>query len=133
MAIAHKAELHRLVDAIPEARPELVEALMEVGLRLLVASRSDELLYRRLHRELVELQTSAGDRTELSTRTQELQSRWLDELGAPTVPLPLTLANAPIDDEPLTAEEIAILNARRGPRASGAPHTHDQFDHACRA
>jgi hypothetical protein len=133
MSIAPKAELHRLVEAIPEARPELAEALMELGLRLLVASRSDELLYRRLHRELVEVQTSASDRAELSTRAQELQSRWLDELGAPTLPLPPALANAPIDDEPLTAEEAAILDARRGPRASGAPLTHDQFDRARRA
>jgi hypothetical protein len=127
MAVALKAELHRLVEAIPDARPELTAALLEMGLRLIVASRADELLYRRLLRELAEVQASGHDPTELDARVKELQGRWLDELGAPTLPLPSVLESAPIDDEPLTLEEIAMLDARRATAATGSTISDDEL------
>jgi hypothetical protein len=133
MAVAPKAELHRLIEAIPDTRPELADALLELGLRLVVASRADELLYRRLHRELAEVQASGNDPTELSANIKGLRGRWLDELGAPIMPLPPVLESAPIDDEPLTPEEAAILDAWRAAPTPGMSLTHDLLGRARRA
>jgi hypothetical protein len=133
MVMAPKAELHRLVEAIPDTQPELVDALLELGLRLIVASRADELLYRRLLRELAEVQASGNDATELGAKITGLRTRWLDELGAPIVPLPPVLESAPLDDEPLTPEEAAILDAWRATPTPGVSLTADLIDRVRRA
>jgi hypothetical protein len=130
MVIAPKSELHRLVEAIPDTRPDLAEAMIELGLRLLAASRTDEVLYRRLSRELADAQSESSDPSELDTRVTELQSRWLDELGAPSLPLPSFLESAPLDDEPLTPEEATILEARRASLGAKPPITHDEREMA---
>jgi hypothetical protein len=52
MAVAFKEDLHRLVDEIPDTHPEIVGILFALVFRLIVASRNDELLFRRLLREL---------------------------------------------------------------------------------
>jgi predicted transcriptional regulator len=41
-------------------------------------------------------------------------------------PLPKSLAEAPEDDEPLTTEEIAMLDARLAEAASGRTIPHDE-------
>ena len=65
MALALKEELHRLVDEIPDSRPEIARVLFELGLLLTFASGNDNLLFRRFTREVAEAQAQSGDADEL--------------------------------------------------------------------
>jgi hypothetical protein len=54
MALALKEELHRLVDEIPDSRPEVARGLFELGLLLTLASGNDDLMFRRFTCEVAE-------------------------------------------------------------------------------
>src|SRR4051794_11884436 len=100
MVVAPKEQLRRLVEAIPHTRPELADILIELGSRLIVASQDDELLYRRLLRELDEVQASSDGPDELRAKVRELRDRWAHP-SYEADPLLQMLESAPIDDEPL--------------------------------
>ena len=97
MALALKEELHRLVDEIPESDPRW-RLFFETVLRVL-AERPDlktDPLSRSL-REAAETYFREGP-----------ESAGATDVGT----LPRVLAEAPEDDEPLTPEEIEMLDSR---------------------
>jgi len=122
MALALKEELHRLVDEIPDSRPEVARVLFELGLLLTFASGNDDLMFRRFTREVAEAQAQAGDAGELLTRLQAVRDRWVHGQDQDDALLRF-LESAPEDDEPLTSEEAAMLDARLSALASGSEPT----------
>jgi hypothetical protein len=127
MALAFKDELHRLVDEIPETHPEVARVLFELGLLLIFASRNDELLFRRFLREVADLQASAADPDEVMVKLQAMRDRWLHGSHDADDPLLKMLESAPADDEPLTPDEAAILDARRAAATAGPTMSHDEL------
>ena len=119
MALALKEELHRLVDEIPDSRPEVARVLFELGLLLIFASGNDDLLFQRFTREVAEAQEQSTDADELLTRLQVLRNRWVHGQDQDADPLLTFLQSAPDDDEPLTPEEAAMLDAHLSALASG--------------
>ena len=113
MVVALKEELHRLVDEIPETRPEVARVLFQLVLLLIFASRNDELLFRRFLREVTEAQGGSEDANELLARLNALRDRWVHGPREAVDPVLRALESAPDDDEPLTSEEVAMLEARR--------------------
>ena len=126
MALALKEELHRLVDEIPDSRPEVARVLFELGLLLTFASGNDNLLFRRFTREVAEAQAQSGDADELLSRLQAMRNRWVHGQDQGTDALLRFLESAPDDDEPLTAEEAAMLDARL---SAVAPGSEPMFSH----
>jgi|SRR3954470_14881680 len=127
MAIAPKAALHRLVEAIPDTQPEVANVLIDLGARLIVASQNDEHLFRRLLSDLADMQASANDPEEQRVRVEDLRNRYLQEADAPVGSLPEVLESAPDDDEPLTAEEVAMLDARHASAKRGSTISDDEL------
>jgi hypothetical protein len=123
MALALKEELHRLVDEIPESRPEVARVLFELGLLLTFASGNDSLMFRRFTREVAEAQAQASNADELLTRLQSVRNRWVHGQEHDDDALLRFLESAPDDDEPLTPEEAAMLDARLAGLASGNERT----------
>lgn len=123
MALALKEELHRLVDEIPDSRPEVARVLFELGLLLTFASGNDNLMFRRFTREVAEAQAQAGDVDELLTRLQVIRNRWLHGQDPDADALLRFLEAAPEDDEPLTPEEATMLDARLSALAAGSERT----------
>jgi len=126
MAVALKEELHRLVDEIPDTRPEVARVLFELVFLLIFASRNDELLFRRFLREVVEAQRDSEDPNELLVRLNALRDRWVHGPREAVDPLLRALESAPDDDEPLTSEEVTMLEARRAAAATGRTIPHDE-------
>lgn len=123
MALALKDELHRLVDEIPDSRPEVARVLFELGLLLTFASSNDNVMFRRFTREVAEAQAQAGDADELLMRLQVVRNRWIHGQDQEADALLRFLESAPEDDEPLTPEEAALLDARLSALASGVEPT----------
>jgi hypothetical protein len=133
MAVAPKSELYRLIEVIPDTQPELATVLTELGLRLLVASQSNELLYDRLVRELAGVQAMADDADGLSDGVKTLRDHWLRESDADDDPLLRMLESAPPDDEPLTPEEVAMLDARHPGGRLRSSISHDELGRLLRS
>jgi len=127
MAIPLKEELHRLIDEIPDTRPEVTRVLFELGLLLSFASGNDELLFRRFVREVAEVQTSAEDPDALMVRLKDLRDRWVHGPKRDTDTLLTVLESAPDDDEPLTEAEVAMLAVRRAAATVGPTIRHDEL------
>ena len=120
MALALKEELHRLVDEIPDSRPDIARVVFEHTLLLLPDNPDeDEAFHRALRivaqdylRDMVWVPTSADDAGEVPAKIRALRDKWVHEKLDIEPPLPRILAEAPEDDEPLTPEEIEMLDAR---------------------
>ena len=126
MAVALKSELHRLVESIPETQPEVANALIELMFLLVAASRQDEQRFDELVSEIGELQARSKDTADMMVRIRDLQNRWaLPNDDAER--LWQILQAAPPDDEPLTAEEIEMLDRARASIASGSTISHDEL------
>ena len=128
MALALKEELHRLVDEISDSRPEVARVLFELGLLLTFASGNDDLMFRRFTREVAEAQAQASDADELLTRLQAVRNRWVHGQDQEADALLRFLESAPEDNEPLTSEEAAILDARLAALASVTAPTFSHED-----
>jgi hypothetical protein len=120
MALALKEELHRLVDEIPDTRPEVARVLFELGLLLMFASGNDDLLFRRFTREVAEAQAQSRDVNELLMRLRAVRNHWVHGQNEDADPLLKFLESAPDDDEALTPEEATILDARLASLVAGA-------------
>ena len=118
MALALKEELHRLVDEIPDSRPEVARVLFELGLLLTFAAGNDHLLFQRFAREVTEAQAQSSDADELLSRLQAVRNRWVHGQNQDADALLNFLESAPDDDEPLTPDEAAMLDARLSALAS---------------
>jgi hypothetical protein len=128
MAVALKAELHRLVESIPETHPKVANELIELMFLLVDTSREDERLFNQLVDEIDEIQVSATDPDDLMARLQDLRDRWSDTRDDADRLLQL-LESAPEDDEPVTPEERAMLDARRASTATGSTISDDELGH----
>jgi hypothetical protein len=117
MVLSFKEELHRLVDEIPDSRPDVARVVFEAVLAV-IPDRPDDQFYRSL-REVAEAYLREVDRTEASGDMGELPA-WVEALRDLRVPGPRddvdallrVLESAPDDDEPLTPEEIQMLDER---------------------
>ena len=127
MAVALKDELHRLIDEIPDTHPEVARVLFELTFLLLVSASNDELQFRRIVRDVAEAQAASEDPNELLARLQSLRDGWVHGRGGVADSLLAVLESAPDDDEPLTAEDVALLDARRAAVAVGPTITHDEL------
>lgn len=78
-------------------------------------------MFRRFTREVAEAQASDAD--ELLTRLQAVRNHWLHGQDPDVDALLRFLEAAPEDDEPLTPEEAAMLDARLSALASGSEPT----------
>lgn len=112
MALALKEELHRLVDEIPDTRPDVAQAIFELFRLIIAVPPNDDLLIRRFLHEVAETQTNPSDTDALLARLKA--SGRVGEQGADddVDALLRVLDSAPDDDEPLTPEEIEMLDAR---------------------
>jgi hypothetical protein len=126
MAVALKEELHRLVDEIPDTRPEVARVLFELAFLLLFASSNDEALFDRFLQDVAEARGDSDDRDQLLARLEALRNRWVHGPREVVDALPRPLELAPDDDEPLTSEEAAMLDARRAAVATGPTIPHDE-------
>jgi hypothetical protein len=133
MAVALKDELHRLIDEIPDTHPEVARVLFELGLLLIFASRNDELLFRRFLQELADIEARAGDPSDLLARVQALRNRWVHGQNDVDDALLRALESAPDDDEPLTTDEVAMLDARRAAAKTEPAMSHDELGRTLRA
>ena len=114
MALALKEELHRLVDEIPSDDPRVMRAVFEALLRVLdERPYPDDPLLRTL-RQVVEeyLLEVAESEVEADVQATEPLSHSASNQRQAAHSLPRVLAEAPADDEPLTPEEIEMLDAR---------------------
>jgi hypothetical protein len=132
MAVALKAELHRLVEAIPETHPKVANELIELMFLLVNTSRGDEQRFNQLVDEIAEIQGSSRDLDDLTTRLRDLQDRWSDTRDDADRLLQL-LESAPEDDEPVTPEERAMLDAARAAIASGSTIPHNEVGRMLRS
>ena len=110
-----------------DTHPELVGNLAALILRLVVAAKNDELMFRRLLRELSAAQDSSASPDEWVAQLKLLRDRWQHAVGEATSPLPPALQSALDDDEPLTPEEAAMLDERRASARTGSTISHDEL------
>jgi hypothetical protein len=135
MAAALKEELHRLVDEIPDTRPDVARVVFEHVLLLLPENPDeDDTFYRALReaadaylREIANAPTGTDEPATLPVRIRDLRNRWVHGKHDVEYPLPRSLETAPDDDEPLTSEEIALLDARRAEVSSAPTIPHDEL------
>jgi len=113
MALTLKEELHRLVDEIPDSRPDVTNALAAFATALIHDLGKSDPRFQLVVQDLADLHAQDDGPEELSSRLAALPKRWARDEDERNHPLPRFLAEAPEDDEPLTPEEIAMLHARR--------------------
>lgn len=125
MALDLKEELHRLVDEIPDTRPDLARMMLNL---VRVAALTHDLEkanpeLQRLVRDVADLHAHADSSEELASGLDALRNRWVHGHDQEADALLRFLESAPDDDEPLTSEEAAMLDARLSALASGTVPT----------